>query len=103
LDFIALQLAARAVLSDSGTVTEEAAILNFPALTLRETHERHEGMEETIVMMTGLKAARVLPALEILLTQPRGDERLTRLPMDYCRARSFRESTTHYFELYALR
>jgi len=84
LDFIALQLAARAALSDSGTITEEAAILNFPALTLRETHERHEGMEETIVMMTGLKAARVLPALEILLTQPRGDERLTRLPMDYC-------------------
>jgi UDP-N-acetylglucosamine 2-epimerase (non-hydrolysing) len=83
LDFVALELASRAVLSDSGTITEEAAILNFPALTLRETHERHEGMEEGIVMMTGLKADSVLPALEILLGQPRGEERLTRLPADY--------------------
>jgi UDP-N-acetylglucosamine 2-epimerase (non-hydrolysing) len=83
LDFVALELAARAVLSDSGTLTEEAAILNFPAIALRDTHERHEGMEEGIVMMTGLKAERILPALEIVFGQARGNERLTRLPLDY--------------------
>jgi UDP-N-acetylglucosamine 2-epimerase len=83
LDFVALQLGARAVMSDSGTITEESAIFNFPALTLRETHERHEGMEESVVMMAGLKAKRVIPALEILLQQPRDDQRLTRLPPDY--------------------
>lgn len=82
-DFVALQIGARAVLSDSGTITEEAAILNLRALTIRETHERHEGMEEAIVMMTGLKKERVLAALEILVAQPRDATRLTRLPEDY--------------------
>lgn len=83
LDFVALELAARATLSDSGTINEEAAILNFPALNLREAHERPEGMEEAVVVMTGLRAERVLPALELALAQPRGDARLTRLPPDY--------------------
>jgi UDP-N-acetylglucosamine 2-epimerase (non-hydrolysing) len=83
LDFVALELASRATLSDSGTINEEAAILNFPALNLRETHERPEGMEEAVVVMTGLRAERVLPALELALVQPRGDTRLTRLPPDY--------------------
>ena len=83
LDYVKLQCEARAVLSDSGTITEESAILNFPALTLRDVHERPEGVEEASVMMTGLNIERVLGALAILDGQPRGQERLLRIPADY--------------------
>ena len=83
LDYVALQKAARAVLSDSGTISEEAAILNFRALNLRETHERPEGMEEASVMMVGLDPARVLRGLTILADQPRGADRLLHLPADW--------------------
>jgi len=82
-DYNKLQMTSKAVLSDSGTINEESSILNFPALNLRETHERPEGMEEAIAIMTGLEKERILQSLEVLDKQPRGNDRLLREVYDY--------------------
>jgi UDP-N-acetylglucosamine 2-epimerase len=82
-DYNKLQLSSKATLSDSGTINEESSILNFPALNLREAHERPEGMEEAAVIMAGLGLERIMQGLAILESQPRDEERLIRQAYDY--------------------
>ena len=82
-DYNNLQINAKVVLSDSGTISEESSILNFPALNLRQAHERPEAMEEASVMMVGLSQERIMQALEVLGTQKRGEQRILRPISDY--------------------
>jgi UDP-N-acetylglucosamine 2-epimerase len=82
-DYNNLQKNAKVVLSDSGTISEESSIMNFPALNIRDAHERPEAMEEASVMMVGLNTERIMQALNVIETQKRGKERTLRLVEDY--------------------
>lgn len=83
LDYIKLQLEARCILSDSGTITEEGSLLNLPAVTIRNTHERPEGMDEATLIMCGLKAPEVLNAVRIVISHHDKNERAFKLVPDY--------------------
>jgi UDP-N-acetylglucosamine 2-epimerase (non-hydrolysing) len=82
-DFLKLQLNAKIILTDSGTINEEASILNLPALNLRESYERQEAMEEGTVMLVGNNENRILQAIDILINQPHKDKRFNKLTEDY--------------------
>ena len=82
-DYVKLQIEARCVISDSGTITEEASILNFPAITIRQAHERPEGMDEGVLIMTGLTPDRVLQSIDIVTSQHQVGGRSFRAVQDY--------------------
>lgn len=83
LDYIKLQMSAYCVISDSGTLTEESSLLNFPAITIRNTHERPEGMDEGTLIMSGLTSERVLEAVQIVTSQFSSEPEATKIVADY--------------------
>jgi len=83
LDYIKLQMSAFCILSDSGTITEEASLLNLPAVTIRNAHERPEGMDEGTLIMSGLKAERVLESVKVITSQHQRDSRIMKVVNDY--------------------
>jgi UDP-N-acetylglucosamine 2-epimerase (non-hydrolysing) len=82
-EYVHLQMNAACVISDSGTITEEASILGFPAVTIRQAHERPEGMDEGTLIMCGLEATRVLDAIAVVMAQAKLNEKAFRLVQDY--------------------
>ena len=82
-DYIKLQMESLCVVSDSGTITEEGSLLNLPAITIRNAHERPEGMDEGTLIMSGLKKERVLDAVRIIISQHRKDLRVIDAVQDY--------------------
>lgn len=82
-DYVKLQINAACVISDSGTITEESSILSFPAVTIRQAHERPEGMDEGTLIMCGLEADRVIDSMEVVMSLQKGNERAFRLVPDY--------------------
>jgi UDP-N-acetylglucosamine 2-epimerase (non-hydrolysing) len=82
-EYVKLQMNAACVISDSGTITEESSLLNFPAVTIRQAHERPEGMDEGTLIMCGLQADRVMEAIRVVMAQHAGDQRQFRLVPDY--------------------
>ncbi|MCL5260424.1 MAG: UDP-N-acetylglucosamine 2-epimerase (non-hydrolyzing) [Gammaproteobacteria bacterium] len=82
-DYVKLQTEAFCVISDSGTISEESSILSFPAVMIRQAHERPEGMDEGVLIMSGLKHEQVIPSIEIVTKQSRSKERVFRLVQDY--------------------
>ena len=83
LEYVKLEMNAFCVVSDSGTITEESSILNFPAVTIRESHERPEGMDEGTLIMCGLKAERILQSIDIVTSHHSKTERSFKLINDY--------------------
>jgi UDP-N-acetylglucosamine 2-epimerase len=83
VDYVCLQTRAACVVSDSGTITEESSILNFPAVTIRQAHERPEGMDEGVLIMCGLKSDKVIDAIEMVTSQFTAGERAFRIVADY--------------------
>jgi UDP-N-acetylglucosamine 2-epimerase (non-hydrolysing) len=84
LDYIKLQMSAYCVISDSGTLTEESSILNFPAITIRNAHERPEGMDEGTLIMSGLTSERVLEAVKVVTSQFSSEPEAIKIVADYC-------------------
>ena len=82
-DYIKLQMQALCVVSDSGTISEEGSLLNLPAITIRNAHERPEAMDAGTFIMSGLKKERVLDAVEVVISQRKGDERVVDCIADY--------------------
>ena len=82
-DYVKMQMEAYCVISDSGTITEESSILNFPAITIRQAHERPEGMDEGVLIMTGLKKEDVMHSIDVVVSQFDYENRNFKLVADY--------------------